>query len=193
MRSPSKQHWGNLTSLVGSFVQAGMHFLWPGRCLGCSVSVLPADEGLCRSCWQDLAKAVASDYCRRCGRDVSPFGIVAGRCGHCQDLTPEHDGIIRVGCYESTLRSLILALKFSERTQLASCLSQMLDPVLASSGFPDRVDWVVPVPLHWRRRLKRGFNQAHLISQKLTLGGTPICTDLVRIRNTQQQWDLTAP
>lgn len=169
------------------------HVLWPGRCPICRESILPADEGMCRCCWQDLSKAVSADYCRRCGRDVSPFGIVQGKCGHCQELQLEYDGVARVGSYESTLRSMILALKFAERTEWVPRLSEMLDQALSMSGFLNRVDFIVPVPLHWRRRLTRGFNQAHLLSKKLSLQGKPISTDLVRIRNTQQQWDLTPP
>lgn len=178
---------------VTAFYQSGGHFFWPCRCLACKVSILPADEGLCGRCWQDLSKAVSGDYCRRCGRDVSPFGIVLGKCGFCQDQQFDYDGLVRVGRYESTLRSMVLSLKFAERTEWASRLSQMLEQSLTSSGMLNDIDFIVPVPLHWRRRLSRGFNQSYMISKGLSKTDIPITTDLVRIRNTQQQWDLTPP
>ena len=158
--------------------------------MSCQESILPADEGFCAACWRELSKAVSGDYCRRCGRDVSPFGVVAGRCGHCQDLEFEYDGLLRVGQYESTLRAMVLGLKFAERTEWASRLSQMLEQTLTASGWTDRADCIVPVPLHWRRRLRRGFNQSYLLSKGMSLPGVPVSTDLVRIRNTEQQWNL---
>lgn len=174
-----------------AFGQAGSHLLWPEKCLVCSKSIHPADEGLCRFCWQDLTEAVSGDYCRRCGHDVSPYGIVGGRCGYCQELELSYDGIVRIGRYESALRAMILLLKFSEQTQLADRLSKMLEQALLTSPFMSRIDMLVPVPLHWLRRLHRGFNQSCLLAKKMRALNIPVAADLVRVRNTEQQWDLT--
>lgn len=187
-----EQHYTRLIRRIIPLGQAAGHFLWPGRCPVCRASILPTDEGLCQSCWQDLSKAVAADYCRRCGRDVSPYGIVQGRCGNCQNLEIEYDGIIRVGCYESTLRTMILSLKFAEKTEWVIPLATMLRQAVTAVRVPEQIDMLVPVPLHWRRRIKRGFNQSHLLAKKLKLPQVPVSTDLVRIRHTQQQWDLNS-
>ena len=166
--------------------------LWPGRCGVCKVSILPSDEGLCSACWQNLSKAVSADYCRRCGRDVSVYGVVLGKCGHCLDIDLEYDGVVRVGSYESTLRSMILKLKFSEKTEWVAPLAAMLRQAMVTAGVVGQIDMLVPVPLHWRRRLKRGFNQSHLLAKRLKLPQIPVSTDLVRIRHTQHQWDLNS-
>ncbi len=51
---------------------------------------------------------------------------------------------------------------------------------------------LVPIPLHWSRKLWRGFNQsellANLISKKLNI---PVCLDLKRIKKTHQQSKLS--
>lgn len=190
MSSKTKPYFSRLIRRAVSLGQAGGHLLWPGRCSICRASVLPSDEGFCRSCWGDLSQAVSADYCRRCGRDVSPYGIVAGRCGHCQDKTYEYDGVIRVGSYESTLRAMILSLKFSEKTEWVAPLAAMLHHAVTAGSLLGQIDILVPVPLHWRRRIKRGFNQSYLLAKKMRLPRVLISTDLVRIRHTQQQWDL---
>ena len=192
MWSKAKKCCSDLLHRIFPFYQAGGHLLWPGRCLICKISVLPADEGLCKSCWQDLSKAVSADYCRCCGRDVSVYGIVQGRCGHCQELQLEYDGVIRVGSYESTLRSMILSMKFSEKTEWATPLAAMLRQAMKAGHLSEQVDVLVPVPLHWRRRIKRGFNQSHLLAKRIKLPKIPVSTDLVRIRHTRQQWDLNS-
>ena len=105
----------------------------------------------------------------------------------------EFDGISRVGVYELTLRSLILAFKFSEKTELEARLSAMLRQAVVATSFYEQIDITVPVPLHWRRKLTRGYNQSCLLAKRIMPKGDHISTDLVRIRNTEQQWDLTHP
>jgi ComF family protein len=190
MWSKMKDVYIRLLRRLIPLAQAGGHVLWPGQCLACKAAVLPSDDRLCQRCWQELSAAVSADYCRRCGRDVSPYGIVAGKCGHCQDEQYQYDGVIRVGRYESTLRSLTLSLKFAERTEWAAALSGMLRQAVMASGMHAAFDYLVPVPLHWRRRARRGFNQSHLLAKGLKLQRVPVSTDLVRIRNTEQQWNL---
>lgn len=171
--------------------QCAAHLFWPGRCLVCQQTIHPDEDGLCTACWTELSKSVAADYCRRCGRDISPFGIVNGRCGGCQDKKLAFDGIVRAGLYESTLRSLILSFKFSEKTELLTQLSTMLKQAVVAGGFYDQVETVVPVPLHWRRQIGRGYNQSYLLAKHIAPNRNCVSIDLVRIRNTAQQWDLT--
>lgn len=193
MWSRTKELYTSAIRRAVLLAQAGGHVLWPGQCHVCKAPILPSDDRLCQTCWQGLSQAVSADYCRRCGRDVSPYGIVAGKCGHCQDEQHHYDGLIRVGRYESTLRSLTLSLKFAERTEWAAMLSGMLRQAVMAGGMHAAFDYLVPVPLHWRRRLRRGFNQSHLLAKGLNLPQVPVSTDLVRIRNTEQQWNLKPP
>jgi predicted amidophosphoribosyltransferase len=53
----------------------------------------------------------------------------------------------------------------------------------------DGADIVVPVPLHWWRRRRRGFNQAALLAGQL---GLPVCHALRRRRRTRPQAGLRA-
>lgn len=167
------------------------HLLFPPYCVLCQVSICRDDDGLCASCWQELARCIGGDYCRRCGRSASPFAIVNNRCGACQDEAFAFDGIVRAGVYESALRSLILAFKFHQRTEYAKRLSRMMADALAVSGLSARIDYFVPVPLHWRRHLERGYNQARLLSGGLCRPPARISADLVRTRYTRRQWNLT--
>lgn len=165
--------------------------LFPPYCLLCQTPIDRQNDGLCLTCWQELTRNVAGDYCRRCGRNASPFGIVNNRCGACQNETPAFDGIIRAGVYETALRSLILAFKFHQRTEYAPRLGRMMRDALTVSSFARQIDLFVPVPLHWRRRLERGYNQAFYLSRHLCTPPARICTDLVRTRYTKRQWNLT--
>lgn len=165
--------------------------LWPGRCAVCRAALLPEERPICRSCWDEVSRAVSQHYCRRCGRSVSPYGIMPDGCGRCREERFQFDGIVRAGVYEAAFRQLILDLKFQDATELVSILGRMLADVFGASGLSEKTDVIVPVPLHWRRRLERGFNQSLLLAKALKADRIPISEDLVRVRYTSRQWNLS--
>ncbi len=64
-------------------------------------------------------------------------------------------------CYYSDglLRSSIFQMKYHAQFPIATAYGHLLGTFLQERGFASRFDAVVPVPLHWRRRLWRGYNQ----------------------------------
>ena len=102
------------------------------------------------------------------------------------------DGIARGGVYLGVLREMILLFKLSDRTELDRHLGFLANSALQGSDFHGRIDFFVPVPLHWRRRISRGYNQALVIAKKLTHSSARINTDLVRIRYTKDQPSMTS-
>ncbi len=167
--------------------------LWPRLCQVCGECVVDTDDGLCRGCWDEVMACAGGDYCPGCGKDVSRFAIIDGRCGICSAVDLAFDGIARAGVYADALRKLIQAFKFNDRSELAAFLGSMADSAFQGSVFFEEVDVFAAVPLHWRRHLRRGYNQAYLLTKRLDHPSADICTDLVRIRNTHRQWGLTAP
>jgi ComF family protein len=66
--------------------------------------------------------------------------------------------------------------------------------MLAASAFQsadlqEEIDTFVPVPLHWTRRLKRGYNQTLLLASKISEPDKIVSDELVRIRRTRRQSD----
>jgi ComF family protein len=103
----------------------------------------------------------------------------------------EYDGIARAGVYDGALRDMILAFKFNDRVELAGMLGEMTAAAYQGCTFKDRIDVITPVPLHWKRKLKRGFNQATILGKAVRSDGVTIIDDLVRTRNTERQWSLS--
>ncbi|UCD49496.1 MAG: ComF family protein [Phycisphaerales bacterium] len=160
--------------------------LWPAVCPNCRQKTATNDNGLCPTCWDQLLACTAGEYCPRCGRDASRYGLVAGTCPACQGLEIHFDAIARAGVYRDALQQMILSFKH-DRTELAHVLGMLLDAALQGSSFYDDVDLLVPVPLHWTRRLGRGYNQSHLLARRLTHPSARNIPDLVRIRRTPPQ------
>lgn len=127
-----------------------------------------------------------ADYCLRCGRDVSRYALLEGACPDCQGRQFYFDQIARSGVYTQALRKMILAFK-KGRTELDSVLGFLANSALQGSGFVNGIDFFVPVPLHWRRRLVRGYNQSQVLVKRLKQSSAKISADLVRIRYTKTQ------
>lgn len=167
------------------------NLLWPAVCINCRASIANNTDGFCQNCWSELIACTADFYCRRCGKVVSAGGLVNGVCPACQGQEFYFDAIAGCGIYDKTLRGMILAFKNSH-CELASILGPVAKTALENSSFNNKIDFLVPVPLHWVRRFKRGYNQAKLIAEKLCTRKVKLNTDLVRIRNTAAQPSFTS-
>ena len=180
----------NVTGLKQSFrffSQSVNHLIWPAVCINCGGSIDEDDNGLCQGCWGELLECTGGDYCGRCGRDASKYAIVEGACPMCIGKEIYFDGIARAGIYTKALKKMILAFKLSGRTELDIPLGFLANSALAGSIFADQIEFFVPVPLHWSRRLSRGYNQSHVLAKGLKHPSARVNTDLVRIRRTRTQ------
>jgi ComF family protein len=147
--------------------------VFPSPCPGCGGSVdRPTRGPLCDGCWTALPRH-GGTLCA-CGFPL-PAGL-EGPCGRCRrGLGPFTRGA-SLGPYEGTLRVLVHELKFRGRRRVAGRLAEMLlaspevRAVLAAEPTRAVSPVVVPVPLHPRRLLERGFNQSALLAQALAEG-----------------------
>ena len=102
------------------------------------------------------------------------------------------------GHYQDALRDIIHAFKYEGRRSLAAPLAALMHR--QAGALFDDVDWIVPVPLHWKRERDRGFNQASDLARSLLThhGETAsarrprLLHALRRARHTTAQADLPA-
>jgi ComF family protein len=74
------------------------------------------------------------------------------------------DAVVRLGTYEGVRREAILRLKSGWNETLAEVIGRTWATQLPC---PADIDAVVPVPLHWTRRWRRGYNQAEALARGL--------------------------
>ena len=186
--------------LASGFLDRLAHLVLPAPCLGCRVPLpaRPSPLGLCEACRRELPEIPgdAAD-CARCGRPLEASGVPAGwRCGDCRRRPPAFERLLAVWSYEPPLDRVILGLKFRRLEHLGRHLGERMaarlerererDPELAAALTGPVA--VVPVPLHWRRRLGRGYNQAEEIARPLAAHlGWPLRRCLRRRRATPRQ------
>jgi ComF family protein len=92
--------------------------------------------------------------------------------------------------YGGPVADAIQRFKYDGRSELGAALGSLM----ADAAYPwaGEVDAVVPVPLHWRRRRSRGYDQAALLARPVAnaLGIPALLRGLRRLRNTPSQVDL---
>jgi ComF family protein len=95
------------------------------------------------------------------------------------------------GFYDGPLRKLIHLFKYSGMKPLGKRLAGLLCRALPDEG-AERFDAIVPMPLHWRRRLRRGFNQSEILARLLARQRRiPMLDAVQRVRPTATQAGLT--
>jgi ComF family protein len=147
---------------------------------------------VCRGCLEAPAPLEADYFCSSCNAPFqNNFPLDAnGVCALCRSGLLGFDRAASFGFYDGALRSLIHLLKYSGMRPLAGRLSGLLDRALPVD---DRYDVIVPVPLHWRRRWQRGFNQAELLARDVSRHRRiPILNALRRRKSTTTQAGLTS-
>jgi len=141
-----------------------------------------------------MARLIAAPYCPLCGRHAGPHTAGPDGCLFCRQYPVRFDAAVRLGPYEGPLKDLILRCKYGRQEFTAQVLGRLLAERLALAPWGDLVDLVVPVPLHWGRRISRGFNQALVLAQEVARAvpgaGAKVVQRLRRVRPTPHQSSL---
>lgn len=130
--------------------------------------------------------------CACCGLPFD-FQIEAGAlCTACLRQRPSFDHARSVFRYDDASRNLILGFKHADRTERARAFGRWLARI--GQDMCTDADFIVPVPLHWRRLLDRRYNQAALLAMILARETSRKFAPelLVRRRATRSQGGLRA-
>jgi len=141
---------------------AALEALFPQHCALCGLRA-PGPHPLCAGCAADLPR---NDPC--CSRCALPLPRGGAACGRCQGGPPPFARSVAPWLYEECLAHLIGRWKYAGERRLTPLLAQLW---LAAAPATEPVDALVPVPLHWRRRLQRGFNQSEALARQLLAHG----------------------
>lgn len=152
---------------------------------------------VCGECMSAPVPHDADYYCSLCHAPfVNNWPLDEhGVCMACRSGLRGFDRAASFGMYEGTLRSLIHLFKYSGMKPLARPLAAYLERATSrdQSEKDEPYDAVVAVPLYWRRRWTRGFNQAELLARHVAKRrGIPLLGALRRKRATAAQAGLAS-
>ena len=171
----------------GQWRQRALAALLPGRCLLCDVFTGTTTD-LCDHCRTALPWIARP--CRQCGLPLIDAPVAL--CGECILNASPFQQVVAPLAFEAPAADLIRGIKFRGDLVANRVLATLLAAEIAARYDHPLPEIILPVPLHWRRLLRRGHNQSALIAR--TLGrvlAVPIEFDGVRrIRATRAQTGL---
>ncbi len=161
--------------------------LFPPVCLVCGQAGR-REMDCCSGCEAELP--ALAGQCARCGLELDRDVAV---CGRCAMAMPAFSATWPGFSYRGEIERLVRRFKFHGDLAAGRLLADLLARRLACAGAP-RPDLVVPVPLHPRRLLQRGYNQSALLCRDLAARMTDLPWDdaLARVRSTDSQAELPA-
>lgn len=168
---------------VQTALRTAVRLVYPPRCLSCG-EMVESDFALCGACWGETA-FVAGLVCDLCGTPLPGEGDgVSVHCDDCMAIARPWSGGRAALVYSGTGRSLVLALKHGDRTDIARPAARWLARAAAPVTAPGAL--LVPVPLHPFRLIRRRYNQSALLARALAreTGCDWLPDALVRIRRT---------
>lgn len=154
--------------------------LLPQHCALCGLQS-GSDLPLCRPCAAELPRNDRA--CERCALPLPPplpLPRSGGPrlCGACMAHPPPFERVRAPWLYGEYLAYLIHRWKYAGDLTLTPLLAELW---LGAVPEPPALDALVPVPLHWWRQWRRGYNQSALLAAYLgRRGGQPVATHLVR-------------
>lgn len=147
----------------------------------------------------------APPLCLCCGKPL----VASERdvCLNCRVALPRHtfesEGVLwrintvaplgKIMCWtsyvhESPLAEAIRRGKYSGRPRIFSVLGRLMAQDFADSAQLDFLDALLPMPMHWTKRLSRGYNQADVLARELSrVLGAPVADNLRASRRHRTQ------
>jgi len=160
------------------------------RCPVCSALTHDRQDQLCATCAESLGPRTGG-YCPGCGDIFGDEDTPPTLCGECRTTPEPWDHLYFHNVYAGKLRDLILGYKFNGGISSTRLLADMAYISFNKKG-QRPPDIIVPVPLHTRRLLWRGYNQSVELCRRLSKElSRPIVHDgLIRTRHTPPQTRL---
>ncbi len=158
------------------------HLLLPGRCVLCGCASNRALD-MCPACETSLPLNLFA--CAQCALPlpqnrqptISNAGLSAATpdnrklfCGACTQRPPAFTRIVTPFVYRAPMDNLLWQFKFNGNLPAGRVLARLLAREIErqiNHATLERPHVLIPVPLSWHRRMRRGFNQAQILARAL--------------------------
>jgi len=215
MNAMLRQEWGR--AIRGDWLRTATGHCWrgladvvfPPNCVGCDAELggettTASEVWLCEACFERL-EFFSDPVCERCGAPV-PFARPSKNgdlkraakpagCYRCRGWKLWFEKTIALGHYGGRLRELLLRMKQAEGDAISLAIGRLIWRRCGEQLVALEADVVVPIPLHWQRRIVHRTNSAAVLAEVLSSQlHLPRADGLLkRTRSTLRQFDLNPP
>ena len=137
--------------------------LYPLQCSICSKLLGYQHQSvICEQCYKDIVW-ISSPLCRRCGKAFTKKSGGDSLCGVCLQKPPAYTLARSVVSYTPPIQKLVQGLKYSKDLSVLAGISELIHQFHLTEY--RGIDYILPVPLHFKRLQQRGWNQATILSK----------------------------
>ena len=162
--------------------------LWPEICPFCGKVKW---NGVCPACEKQLNKlAISQPYCMKCGKPVRRNE--QEYCADCAESKHFFDRGRALWLHKPPVSTSIYQFKYHNQRVFGNYYAETMAKQFERVVCEWKPDLIIPVPLHPKRKRKRGYNQSQIIAERLgKKWGIPVNgTILRRVKNTNPQKKL---
>ena len=135
-----------------------LHIVYPTRCCACN-AFIKSGQVFCDTCKKDI-KAIKGKVCKVCFNHKE-------YC-NCRKTPKWYRRCLAPFEYSGAIKNAALNLKTLPRADVAAFAAEHIAKEIAKRFSTYDFDYIVPVPLHFLDKAKRGYNQSLLIAKALS-------------------------
>jgi len=185
-------------------------FAFPPQCISCESQLFDDDlaiadrqedaysrkilssQNWCENCLEQ-ARAPLEERCPTCGAIVAVHASYKGRCRLCYATKFHFSQAVCINNYGGLMQELVIRMKGRRDECLAMQLGTLLGYEMERLDLIEQVDVMAPVPTHWMKKFRNGFQASELICQRASkITGIPQVNALMKAtRPTEKQGMLS--
>lgn len=175
--------------IIDKLIEIAVDLLFPRRCPICGDIVVPRGYLICPKCRKEL-EFVEEPLCKKCGKEIESMEMEY--CYDCLKSKHTYNSGWALLNYTDLMKKSVSHFKYHNKREYADWYVEELLRKYKRNMLRVDPDAIIPIPLHHKKRKKRGFNQAEILAKGLSLGtGIPMRADILfRNRNTIAQKNL---
>ncbi len=133
--------------------------IFPKKCISCG-TIIERDESLCEYCYIKIERVDFAKVCKRCGLPKKKCEC-SKRVFHFNAITSPfyNTGIAQAAMYRFKFKRILTSSEF---------FAWEMAKAVKNTYYDTDIDGIVYVPMHFLKRLKRGFNQSEELAKKLS-------------------------
>ncbi len=156
-----------------------LHLVYPEQCICCEMELSSSEKHVCTICKNELHYTDYEKYSDDSTLDKLFWGRV------------QVEAIFSLLYYKKNTQSreILHRLKYNNRPDLAMYMGELIGERIQKAPPFDKADFLIPIPIHEKKRYIRGYNQSEEIAKGVhTKTGIPInSTFLIRSVHTESQ------
>ncbi|MBF0385435.1 MAG: ComF family protein [Candidatus Omnitrophica bacterium] len=172
------------------FLETLVGLVYPPNCFTCKTPLYPrSPKGiLCPKCLSQINFNLPP-FCPKCSRHINNK-IPRARCRLCAKNEPEFDFAWSACLYDETLKALVHAFKYRQKTGLRVLFGELMKTFVEKYSLDiAQFDIIVPIPLYSASLRERSYNQAELLARYISSAFDKNISvgNLIKIRPTKDQ------